>query len=427
MNLMKMRMRIKVRMGIELRDTSEESTDLEEFVDSEIDESEDDMYYDTNVAATIEWQGLFAAKGKAPVHSQTRKENENDLSYAEAQFDELVSLHGSDEESGPQYSQLNMNVDMADPKFKVGMIFATRNQFKAAVKEHAIRTLKPIKFIKNDSQKVRAVCQGKKCSWVLLGSRMPGSKSFQVKTYVPTHNCERVFHNKHVTAKWVSKKYVETLRSNPSWHVKSFKDQVQQDHKVGVSRAQLYKAQALALEMIEGDMEKQYAKLPDYCEKLRRTNPDTTVILKTIEDDESGGRQRPLQRLMHIVVGVDGNNQSYVVSYALVEAENKSSWKWFMEILVEDLHIGNNFTFISVKQKGLIAAVAEVVPYAEHRFCIRHFYNNFKETNKGLHLKEILFSAAKATYVAQFNFHMQELQEADEEAMTSLNDHPPVH
>ncbi|KAH7846727.1 hypothetical protein Vadar_017414 [Vaccinium darrowii] len=119
--------------------------------------------------------------------------------------------------------------------------------------------------------------------------------------------------------------------------------------------------------MIEGDIEKQYAKLPDYCEELRRTNPDTTVILKTVEDDETEGRQK-FERL-----------------------------------------------------------AAEVVQYAEHRFCIRHFYNNFKETNKGLHLKEILFSAAKATYVAQFNFHMQELQETDEEAMTWLNDHPPMH
>ncbi|KAH7852996.1 hypothetical protein Vadar_031873 [Vaccinium darrowii] len=348
---------------------------------------------------------------------------------------------------------------MADPKFKVGMIFPTRNNFKAALKEHAIRTRKLIKFIKNDSERVRAVCKGKKCSWVLLAPRMQGSESFQVKTYVPTHNCKRVFHNKHVTSKWLSKQYVEALRSNPSWPVKSFKDQVQKDHKVGVSRAQLYKAKALALKMIEGDFDKQYAKLPDYCEELRRTNPDTTVILKTTEDAESGGRQRferlyvclggckkgflagcrlvigldgchlkgPYKGQLLIAVGVDGNNQSYVVSYAIVEAENKASWKWFTEILAEDLHIGTNFTFISDKQKGLITAIAEVVPYAEHRFCIRHFYNNFKETNKGLHLKEILFSAAKATYVAQFNFHMQELHEADEAALTWLNDHPPMH
>ncbi|KAI8572143.1 hypothetical protein RHMOL_Rhmol01G0175700 [Rhododendron molle] len=76
---------------------------------------------------------------------------------------------------------------------------------------------------------------------------------------------------------------------------------------------------------------------------------------------------------------------------------------------------------------GLIAACGEVAPYAEHRFCIRHFYNNFKELHKGLHLKELLFNAAKATHVARFNFHMEEMNAVDEGAVKWLADHPPMY
>ncbi|XP_058189183.1 uncharacterized protein LOC131306774 [Rhododendron vialii] len=131
----------------------------------------------------------------------------------------------------------------------------------------------------------------------------------------------------------------------------------------------------------------------------------------------------PTKGQLLVAVGIDGNNQTFMVSYAVVEAENKSSWKWFLEILSEDLNIGTSheFTFISDKQKGLIGALGEVMPYAEHR----HFYNNFKDSNKGLHLKEILFSAEKATYVGRFNFHMEEMNAADPDAVRWLADHPP--
>ncbi|XP_058224864.1 uncharacterized protein LOC131334019 isoform X1 [Rhododendron vialii] len=441
--------------------SSDDKTDLEDLVDSEADDDEDDRLFDIHVDRNVEWGGLSMGKGKEPMTISSTQANDNEESDIEAQSDELISLNGSDGEEGREEPIVfNPTSDMANPKFKVGMIFSTRKLFKAAVKEHAIKTAKAIKFVKNDSKRVRAACK-KPCPWSLLASKMQGLDSFQVRTYIYTHNCKRIFHNRQVTSTWLSNKYVETLRSNPSWQVKCMKDQVQKDHKVGVSRSQLYRAKSKAKEMIEGSHVEQYAKLPDYCEELRRTNPGSTVIMKTIEDEEGGEKSRferlyialgackegfmagcrpfigldgchlkgPYKGQLLVAVGIDGNNQTYAVAYAVVEAENKASWKWFLEILSEDLNIYNNpnFTFISDKQKGLIAACGEVTPYAEHRFCIRHFYNNFKEFHKGLHLKELLFSAAKASYVAQFNFHMEELNAADEGAVNWLADHPPMH
>ena len=77
---------------------------------------------------------------------------------------------------------------------------------------------------------------------------------------------------------------METLKSNPSIPVQSFKQAVRKDHKVGISRSQVYRTKRKAQELIEGSLIEQYAKLWDYYEEIKRTNPLTTIIVN--EDDE---------------------------------------------------------------------------------------------------------------------------------------------
>ncbi|GKF41537.1 receptor-like cytoplasmic kinase 176, partial [Tanacetum coccineum] len=54
-------------------------------------------------------------------------------------------------------------------------------------------------------------------------------------------------------------------------------------------------------------------------------------------------------------VGIDANNGIYPVAYALVEAETKNSWCWFLQCLGDDLDLqpNSNFTFITDRQKNI--------------------------------------------------------------------------
>lgn len=54
-----------------------------------------------------------------------------------------------------------------------------------------------------------------------------------------------------------------------------------------------------------------------------------------------------------IIQGLDGNNCTYPLAYAVVEAENFNSWTWFLTNLGDDLglYANSNFTFISDRQK----------------------------------------------------------------------------
>jgi len=53
-------------------------------------------------------------------------------------------------------------------------------------------------------------------------------------------------------------------------------------------------------------------------------------------------------------VGRDGNDQMLPLAYAVVEVENKETWNWFLDLLIEDLggpELCCTYTFISDQQK----------------------------------------------------------------------------
>ncbi|XP_017406210.1 uncharacterized protein LOC108319559 [Vigna angularis] len=85
-------------------------------------------------------------------------------------------------------------------------------------------------------------------------------------------------------------------------------------------------------------------------------------------------------------VGRDGNEQVLPIAYCVVEVENKDSWRWFLELLVDDLggaELCSSFTFISDQQKGLLPAIQELLPGVEQRFYVRHLYANFRKKFSG--------------------------------------------
>ncbi|GJU12596.1 mutator type transposase [Tanacetum coccineum] len=119
-----------------------------------------------------------------------------------------------------------------------------------------------------------------------------------------------------------------------------------------------------------------------------------------------------------IAVGVDANNGIYPVAYAIVEAVGVDANNGIYPVayaIVEtekDLGIEANFnyTFIFDRQRGLIQAIASVFPSAEHRYCVRHVHENMKSQFKGGIYKEMLWNAAKATSVGEFNKKIAELK-----------------
>lgn len=81
-----------------------------------------------------------------------------------------------------------------------------------------------------------------------------------------------------------------------------------------------------------------------------------------------------------------------------MEGENNDSWSWFLEELQKCIEgsDGQRWTLISYQQKGLLNAVAQVFPNAEHRNCARHIYANWHKSYKGDELKGLFWRAVRA-------------------------------
>ncbi|XP_024005369.1 uncharacterized protein LOC112082209 [Eutrema salsugineum] len=105
-----------------------------------------------------------------------------------------------------------------------------------------------------------------------------------------------------------------------------------------------------------------------------------------------------------------------------VRGENKESWEWFIKKLQVDLNLGlgDGFSFISDRQKGLQIALANVLPNAEHRNCARHVYGNWKKTYGSDDYRPFFWNVAYSRTRGEYDLHMDELRALDREAHDAL-------
>ena len=75
--------------------------------------------------------------------------------------------------------------------------------------------------------------------------------------------------------------------------------------------------------------------------------------------------------------------------------------------------------------QGLINAVEKIWPDAEHRFCVRHLYQNFHQKFKGETLKNMLWAIARSTNVDKWTLNREKLRAQNLEAYNWLDGKPP--
>ncbi|XP_023738373.1 uncharacterized protein LOC111886376 [Lactuca sativa] len=212
-----------------------------------------------------------------------------------------------------------------------------------------------------------------------------------------------------------------------------------------VSVTQSRNARRYALDEIKGSLIEHYGKVWSYGEEIMRKNPGSIVkIYVNVMPDSTTyfskmyvcfkGVKDGWIATCRRVIGVDGcfikgicrgqlleamgrdeNNHIFPIAWAMVEVENKETWKWFLDLLLDDIKmgIGHGLTLISDQHKGLIEAFKERVPAAEHRQCARHIYANFKKRFKGEQYRKLFWVAATSTTQPKFEAEMNSIQKID--------------
>ncbi|KAI5354929.1 hypothetical protein L3X38_007824 [Prunus dulcis] len=140
---------------------------------------------------------------------------------------------------------------------------------------------------------------------------------------------------------------------------------------MNVTQNQVYRAKKLAKKVIQGLYKEQEERLRDYAEQIKKTNPGSTVAIKTeLAGDDAlfewiyiclAGSKKGFIEGCRPVVGVDGCHLKGPCSGQILTAVGVDG--------NNDLGIQNGlaWVFISDKQNGLIPAMQTVLPNTEHR------------------------------------------------------------
>ncbi|KAL3522379.1 hypothetical protein ACH5RR_015213 [Cinchona calisaya] len=215
------------------------------------------------------------------------------------------------------------------------------------------------------------------------------------------YSCARTIYHGLASSSFLCEKYKKDIQMIPNRKVSDFQTKVHNDLNVNITRNQAYLTKRMAKELIEGDSTERYKSLHYYVAELLRSSPGSNIFLttQTSEDGDevfkrfyvclqackegflAGCRpivgldgchlRGPHKGILLSTVGIDPNNQLYSVAYAMVEIEDKRTWRWFVEELIVDLHTRDqaHWTFITDKQKSLIQELFDLLLGVEHRLC----------------------------------------------------------
>ncbi|KAK4851117.1 hypothetical protein QYF36_012541 [Acer negundo] len=141
-----------------------ESTENEEIVKSDYEQEPEDIAANTCVDPTWGWESLQVA---GIPHEECGSGYGSDIDLGS---NDLRSLDGSNSEEDDEeptrkfiktnYHEFNPRHDLQDPIFRVGMEFGSADLFRKAIRAHAVKHRRVVKFKKNDPNRVRAVCIG---------------------------------------------------------------------------------------------------------------------------------------------------------------------------------------------------------------------------------------------------------------------------
>ena len=293
----------------------------------------------------------------------------------------LDSLNSSDSERGKNRSRKFKYAEGDVIHYQLGQTFANAELIRKSVKEHALQVRKNIYLKKNEKRRIIVKCTPT-CPFHMKFSRSDTKSYFVLSSFNSAHKCCRNSKIRLFKTKLLAEKFVPILKHTPNATLKSLGTICKNQWGVILTRFKIYMAKVMTLEMIQGAVEEQYAHLRSYSEELIRSYPDSTVSIKC-----KPGVNGPVFERMYVcfnackkafviscrpligldgcflkgryggqlltAVGKDGNNQMMPIAFAIVEAETKDSWDWFLDLLLSDLNRieYKRWSFISDQQK----------------------------------------------------------------------------
>ncbi|XP_048596379.1 uncharacterized protein LOC125578126 [Brassica napus] len=204
-------------------------------------------------------------------------------------------------------------------------------------------------------------------------------------------------------------------------------EQVRMLHGVHINYKQAWRVREEAQILVRGTPEDSYYNLSRWLYKITETNPGSL----TYQHVDAAGKFKyafvafgPSIRgfsLMRRVIAVDGtflkgkfngtllaacaqdgNYHLYPLAFAVVDAENGASWKWFFRGLSQKIPDASDLVFVSDRANSISSALEDVYPLSHHGICRIHLLRNITPTYAKTGLLPLVESAADAYTCHEF-------------------------
>jgi MULE transposase domain/SWIM zinc finger/MuDR family transposase len=347
--------------------------------------------------------------------------------------------------------------------FAVGAEFSSKKKLKIACLAAAIKGMYEFDTNRSDSNRYSIQCKVPECNFRLHATSVGGSSTFRIKISVITHNCFGLNHRGHAqaTVSFLADYLQDKISEKPKYSPIDIVADIRRELGVVISYSKAYRAKEAALQNINGTHQDAYARLPQYCEDILKTNPGSTAIFETDLETQKFTRifisfgasasgiaycqpiigldgthlKHKYRGILLAATSVDGNGCLFPVAHAIVDQENDENWLWFLRILHDIIQV-NAPTFISTgrlillsdRQKGLLDGVEAVFPTNPHGHCLRHLEENFHKQFKNPDLKTLLWTAARAINKDIYDKALENMRTINSKAVDwLLSTTQPIH
>ncbi|KAJ0079782.1 hypothetical protein Patl1_23250 [Pistacia atlantica] len=341
----------------------------------------------------------------------------------------------------------------------VGQEFPDVKSCRRALRDTAIALHFEMQTIKSDKTRFTAKCATEGCPWRIHAAKLPGVPTFTIRTIHESHTCGGISHLGHQQAsvQWVANSVEQRLRENPNYKPKEILEEIHRVHGITLSYKQAWRGKERIMAAMRGSFEEGYRLLPQYCEQVKRTNPGSIASVYGNPADNCFQRLfisfqasiygflnacRPLLGLdrtflkskylgtLLLATGFDGDGALFPLAFGVVDEENDDNWMWFLSELHNLLEINTEnmprLTILSDRQKGIVDGVEANFPTAFHGFCMRHLSESFRKEFNNTMLVNLLWEAAHALTVIEFEAKILEIEEISQDAAYWIREFPLV-
>ncbi|XP_074358231.1 uncharacterized protein LOC141697639 [Apium graveolens] len=284
------------------------------------------------------------------------------------------------------------------------------------------------------------------CNWMLKARKRSVHNHFEIMETSGAHTCmNTTITQDHSNLK--SMDIAEAIRAqilvDPNIKEKVLLATAEDVFGYHPNRKKISNAKNLVIEDVHGSWEGSYRELPHLMEALQLFNVGTKVDWDFKENEmrevmtfkrvfwafkpcidvfehcmpiiliDGTHHYGPYPGVLLSAMAVDGFSHILPLAFAIVEAENLSSWGWFMD-RVRKFVAGrrHGICIISDRHAGIMAVMQRTgwcEPLDHHRFCIRHLATNFVNAHRKRGLKKDLVKLASQVQPKKFELLWNQL------------------